>query len=186
MKNLLLLGTLSFSIAFSLGIAVEKNIPKSAAIGGIATISTLSSAFVLSKKSDRELENIRSHAENLKSIENQILNLKNKRITLVQAIDSKTKLKTTIEAEYNSIVIEVERLKEEVKSLNIQRESLHNVIANQKTQDIKIKPKIPVKTEVAKPLKKTRKTILYNCILDGLEKSTDFYHKNNQGVVAKK
>ncbi|MEG4082306.1 hypothetical protein [Microcoleus sp. POL10_C6] len=182
MKNLLLLGTLSFSIAFCLGIAVEKNIPKSAAIGGIATISTLSSAFVLSKKSDRELENIRSHAENLKSIENQILSLKNKRIKLVQAIDSKTKSKTTIEAEYDSIVIEVERLKEEVESLNIQRESLHNVIANQKTQDIKIKPKIPVKTEVAKPIKKTTKTILYNCILDGLQNSTYFYHKNNQGT----
>lgn len=182
MKNLLLLGTLSFSIAFCLGIAVEKNIHKSAAIGGIATISTLSSAFVLSKKSDRELENIRSHAENLKSIENQILSLKNKRIKLVQAIDSNTKSKATIEAEYNSIAIEVERLKEEVKSLNLQRKSLHNVIAKHKNQDIKIKPKIPVKTEVAKPIKKTTKTILYNCILDGLENSTYFYHKNHQGT----
>jgi hypothetical protein len=183
MKNLFLLGTLSFSIAFSLGIAVEKNLHKSAAIGGIATISTLSSAFVLSKKSARELENIRSHTdENLKSIENQILSLKNQKIKLVQAIDSKTQSKTTIEAEYNSIVIEVERLKEEVKSLNIQRESLQNVIAHPEIQDIKITPKIPVKTEVAKPIKKTRKTILYNCILDGLENSTDFYHKNNHGT----
>jgi hypothetical protein len=46
MKNLLLLGTLSFSIAFGLGLAIEKDVTKSAIIGGIATISTLSSTFV--------------------------------------------------------------------------------------------------------------------------------------------
>ena len=49
MKNVFLLGTLSFSIAFGLGIAVEKNVTKSTIIGGIATISTISSAFVLTK-----------------------------------------------------------------------------------------------------------------------------------------
>lgn len=181
MKNLLFLGTLSFSIAFSLGIAVEKNVSKSAAIGGIATISTLSSAFVLSKKSARELENIRSHTENLKSIENQILSLKNQKIKLVQAINSKTQSKTAIELEYNSIVIEVERLKEEVKSLNTQRESLHNVIVPPEFQKRKNLPKISFKTEVPKPIKKTRETI-YSCILNGLENSIDFYNKNNHGT----
>ena len=181
MKNLLFLGTLSFSIAFSLGIVVEKNVTKSALIGGIATISTLSSAFVLSKKSDREIENNRSHTENLKSIKNQILSLKNQKIKLVQAIDSKTQSKTTIEAEYDSIVIEVERLKEEVKSLNTQRESLQNVIVHPEIQERKNLHKISVKTEVAKPVRKKRETI-YNYILDGLENSIDFYNKNNYGT----
>jgi len=138
MKNLLFLGTLSFSIAFSLGIVVERNVTKSAVIGGIATISTLSSAFVLSKKSELELENVHSHTENLKSIENQILSLKNQKTKLVQVIDSKTQLKTTIEGEYNSILREVNQLKEEIKTLNTPRENLQNVIFHLQSQESKV------------------------------------------------
>ena len=181
MKNLFFLGILSFSIAFSLGIAVEKDVTKSAVIAGIATISTLSSTFVLGEKSDRELEENRSDTENLKSIKNQIVSLKNQEKKIIQAIDSKTQSKTTIEAEYNLIVIEVERLKEEIKSLNTQRESLHNVIADSGIQERQVLHKVSAKTEVAKPIKKTRETI-YNCILDGLKNSIDFYNKNNHGT----
>lgn len=179
MKNFFLLGTLSFSIAFSLGIVVEKNITKSAYIGGVATISTLSSAFVLNKKSEQELKNTQSHTDNLKSIEKQILSLKNQKIKLVQAIDSKTQAKITIEAEYKSIVVEVERLKEEIKSLNTQRENLQNLLVNPEIQQRQITQKISVKTKIARPIKKT---ILYNCILEGLENSIDFYNKNNHGT----
>ena len=183
MKNLLLLGTLSFSIAFSLGIAVEKDVTKSAVIGGIATISTLSSAFVLSKKSDRELENTRSHTENLKSIENQILSLKNQEKKIVQAIDSKTQSKTIIEAEYNSIVIEVERLKEEVESLHTQRESLHNVIVRPEIQerqvlqliDNKIDSKTTIEQEDNSVLGKIQKP--KKKIINKIEKNT-LYTKN--------
>jgi len=135
MKNVFLLGTLSFSIAFGLGIVVEKNVTKSTIIGGIATISTISSAFVLTKKSERELKNTHSHTENLKSVENQILSLKNQKKELVQAINSKTKSKLTIEAEYKSIVVEFDRLKEEIKSLNTQRENLQNLLVNSAIQE---------------------------------------------------
>ncbi|MBE9161801.1 hypothetical protein [Tychonema sp. LEGE 06208] len=182
MKNLLLLGTLSFSIAFGLGLVVEKDVTKSTIIGGIATISTISSAFVLTKKSERELKNTHSHTENLKSVENQILSLKNQRRELVQAIGSKTQSKITIEAEYKSIVVEVDRLKEEIKSLNAQRENLQNVIINRETQKTQITQKISVQTKLKRPIKKTKGTTLYNCILEGLEKSLDFYNKNNHGT----
>ena len=147
MKNLLFLGTLSFSIAFSLGIVVERNVTKSVVIGGIATISTLSSAFVLSKKSEVELENVHSHTENLKSIENQILSLKNQKTKLVQVIDSKTQLKTTIEGEYNSILREVNQLKEEIKTLNTQRENLQNVIFHLQSQESKVTQLIDKKVD---------------------------------------
>lgn len=176
MKNLLLLGTLSFSIAFGLGLAVEKDVTKGAIIGGIATISTLSSAFVLTKQSERELKNTHSHTDNLKSIEKQISHLKNQKIKLVQVIDSKTQAKITIEAEHKSIFIEVERLKEEIESLNTQRENLQSILVNHEIQQRQITPKISVKTKIARPIKKT---ILYNCILEGLENSIDFYNKNN-------
>jgi hypothetical protein len=181
MKNLFFLGILSFSIAFGLGIVVEKDVIKSAAIGGIATISTLSSAFVLSKKSERELKNVHSQTETLKSLENQILNLKNQNRKLVKGIDTKTQLKLTIELEYNLIVGEVNSLKEEIKSLNTQRENLQNVIDNLESKERKIPRKILFKTELARPIKKTKNT-LYNCILEGLENSIDFYNKNNHGT----
>ncbi|MEG4282073.1 hypothetical protein QUB68_03010 [Microcoleus sp. A006_D1] len=138
MKNLFLLGTLSFSIAFSLGIVVDKNVTKSAVIGGIATISTLGSALVLSKKTELELKQLRSHTENLKSIENQILDRKNQNQKLVRVIDSKTKLKITIEAEYNSILLKIEQLKEEINSLNTQRDNLETVIVDLKSQERQI------------------------------------------------
>ncbi|WP_083620994.1 kinetochore Spc7 family protein [Planktothrix serta] len=147
MKNLFLLGTLSFSIAFGLGIVVEKNITKSAAIGGIATISTLSSAFVLSKKSEGELKKLNSQTETLKSLENQILNLKNQKIKLVKVIDIKTQLKLTIELEYNLIIGEVNSLKEEIKSLNTQRENLQNVIDNLQNQERNLLQLIDKKTQ---------------------------------------
>ncbi|MFM9265540.1 hypothetical protein [Tychonema sp. BBK16] len=182
MKNLLLLGTLSFSIAFGLGLAIEKDVTKSAIIGGIATISTLSSTFVLNKKSERELKSTHSHTDNLKSIEKQISSLKNQRRELVQTIDSKTQAKITIEAEHNSILIEFEQLKEEIQSLNTQRENLRNLLVNPEIQDRKITQKISFKTKIARPIKKTKNTILYNCILEGLENSIDFYNKNNHGT----
>lgn len=179
MKNLFLLGSLSFSIAFGLGLVVEKDVTKSTIIGGIATISTISSAFVLNKKSERELKNTYSHTDNLKSIEKQISSLKNQRRELVQVINSKTQSKITIETEYNSILIEVERLKEEIKSLSTQRENLQSILVNHEIQQRQITPKISVKTKIARPIKKT---ILYNCILEGLENSIDFYNKNNHGT----
>ncbi|HBK21596.1 MAG TPA: hypothetical protein DDZ60_03540 [Planktothrix sp. UBA10369] len=181
MKNLFFLGSLSFSIAFGLGIVVEKDVIKSAAIGGIATISTLSSAFVLSKKSEGELKKLNSQTETLKSLENQILNLKNQKIKLGKGIDTKTQLKLTIELEYNLIVGEVNSLKEEIKSLNTQRENLQNVIGDLENQERKNPQKIIVKTELARPIKKTKNT-LYNCILEGLENSIDFYNKKNHGT----
>ncbi len=179
MKDLFLLGTLSFSIAFGLGLAIEKDVTKSAIIGGIAAISTLSSTFVLTKKSERELKSTHSHTDNLKSIEKHISSLKNQKIKLVQVIDSKTQAKITIEAEYKSIVVEVERLKEEIKSLNTQRETLQNLLVNPEVKQRKITHKISVKTKIPRPIKKTKNTILYNCILEGLENSIDFYNKNN-------
>lgn len=132
MKNLVLLGTLSFSIAFSLGLAVEKDLTKSAIVGSIATISTLSSALVLNKKSELELKNTYSDTKSLKSLEKQISSLKNQKTKLVEVINSTTQSKITIEAEYNSIVTEVERLKEEIKSLNTQRENLTVDLENQR------------------------------------------------------
>ena len=132
MKNLVLLGTLSFSIAFSLGLAVEKDLTKSAIVGSIATISTLSSALVLNKKSELELKNTYSDTKSLKSLEKQISSLKNQKTKLVEVINSTTQSKITIEAEYNSIVTEVERLKEEIKSLNTQRENLTVDFPNQR------------------------------------------------------
>jgi len=152
MKNLLLLGTLSFSIAFGLGIVVEKDVTKSTIIGGIATISTISSAFVLTKKSERELKNTHSHTANLKSVENQILSLKSQRKELVKAIDSKTQSKITIEAEYKSVLVEFERLKEEIKSLNTQRENLQNVIVNPEIQERQIIQLIDNKTDSKIPI----------------------------------
>lgn len=147
MKNLFFLGILSFSIAFGLGIVVEKDVIKSAAIGGIATISTLSSAFVLSKKSEGELKNVHSRTANLKSLENQILNLKNQKIKLVKGIDTKTQLKLTIELEYNLIIGEVNSLKEEIKSLNNQRKNLQNVIDNLENQEQNLLQLIDKKTQ---------------------------------------
>ena len=180
MKNVFLLGTLSFSIAFGLGIVVERNVTKSTIIGGIATISTISSAFVLTKKSERELKNTHSHTENLRSVENQILSLKNQRRELVQVIDSKTQSKITIEAEYKSIVLEVDQLKEEIKSLNTQRDNLQNLLVNSAIKerqflqltDNKIDSKIAIEQEnnsfvakIQKPKKKifnkTEKNTLY-------------------------
>ncbi|MFB2934535.1 hypothetical protein ACE1B6_04595 [Aerosakkonemataceae cyanobacterium BLCC-F154] len=173
MQYLFVLGTLSFSIAFTLGIVVEKNVTKSAAIASIATISTLSSAFVFRKKSERELKNI--HTENLKSLENQISNLKNQKRSLGKVIDSKSQLNITLEEEYNSILRQVNQLKEEIKSLNTQRENLQAVIFYLENQEIEITQKITVKPEV----RQIKKTGLYNCILAGLENSIDFYNKEN-------
>ena len=147
MKNFFLLGTLSFSIAFCLGIVGEKNVTKSAAIGGIATISTLSSAFVLSKKSERELKKLNSQTETIKSLENQILNLENQKRKLVKGIDTKTQLKLAIELEYNLIVGEVDSIKEEIKSLNTQRENLQNVIDNLENQEQNLLQLIDKKTQ---------------------------------------
>jgi hypothetical protein len=130
MKKLLILGTLSFSFAFSLGLLVEKNLTKSVAIGSIATISTLSSFLIISKKSVEELQNLNSYTNNLKTIENQVLNLKNQKRQLIDIIDSQNKLKVSIEEEYNSILAEVNHLQEDIQSLNTQRENLENIIVN--------------------------------------------------------
>ncbi|MEZ2276684.1 MAG: hypothetical protein ACBR12_07185 [Microcoleus sp.] len=178
MKNLILLGTLSFSIAFSLSIVVEKNVNRSATIAGIATISTLSSAFVLNKKSERQLKNTHSHTEQLKSIKNDIVSLKNQRRQLVQIIESQTQFKTRIEAEYNSIIIEVARVKEEIKSLNTQRDNLQNVIADFESKHKKylyliankIEPKITIKQEDNSVLGKIQKP--QNKIINKTEKNT--------------
>lgn len=73
MRNLLLLGTLSFTIAFSCGLVVEKNVTKSAAIGAIDSISTLSSGLVLSKISEQERQKLQGQTEKLKNLESEIL-----------------------------------------------------------------------------------------------------------------
>lgn len=182
MKNLFLLGTLSFSIAFSLGIVVDKNFTKSAVIGGIATISTLSSALVLSKKSELELKLLDSHTENLKSIENNILKLKTKNQKLVKEIDSKTQSKITIEGEYNSIIREFERLKEEIKSLNTQRDSLQNVIFTLETKERQILQLLDNKNPSKTTIKQQNTLVLAKTKepkYKSTKKTKDFQKKNS-------
>jgi hypothetical protein len=171
MKNLFLLGTLSFTIAFSCGLVVENNVTKSAAIGAISSISTVSSALVLSKVSEKERQKLRGHTENVKSLETQISSLTEKKTNLVKVINNKTRSKTKVEREYNSKLREIDQLKEEIKSLKTQRDTLHDVIVNLETKEKKLPPKLRVKPKV-KPIKKTG---LYHYILEGLEKSRVFY-----------
>lgn len=179
MKNLLLLGTISFTVAFSLGIVVEKSVPKIAIIAGIGTISTLSSALILSKKIEQEREHIDSYTASLTSLEDQILKRKRQKKKLIQSIDSTTQLKVNIESEYNAIISEISNLQEEIKSLNTQRENLENVIFNLENKEIKkVTPKISVKPQ-SRPIKKNS---IYYYILDGLENSINFYDKKNHGT----
>ncbi len=190
MKNLLLLGTLSFSIAFGLGIAIEKDVTKRAIIGGIAAISTLSSTFVLTKKSERELKNTHSHTEKLKSIEKQISRLKNQKIKLVQVIDSKTQSKLKIEAEYNSIFREVERLKEEIKSLSTQRENLQNLLVNPEIQQRQVLQLIDNKIDSKTTIEQADNSVLAKIqkpkkkIVNKTEKNT--LYANNLLFISKK
>ncbi len=172
MKNLLLLGTLSFSIAFSCGLVIEKNLPKSAAIGAIATISTLSSALVLSKVSEKERQKLQGQTEKIKSLETQISSLTDKKTNLVKVINNKTRFQTKVEQEYNAKIKEIDQLKAEINSLKLQRDTLQDAIFNLKNEEKNTVAKLPVKHHQIKPLKKNR---LYDCILEGLEKSLVFY-----------
>lgn len=171
MKNLLLLGTLSFTIAFSCGLVVEKNVTKSAAIGAIATISTLSGGLVLSKVSEKERQKLQGQTEKVKSLESQISSLTEKKTNLVKVINNKTRSKTKVEQEYNAKLKEIDQLKEEINSLKLQRDTLQDVILNLENKEKKIPAKRWVKLK-DKPIKSTG---LYNYILEGLEKSLVFY-----------
>ncbi len=161
MKNLLLLGTLSFSIAFSCGLVIEKNLPKSAAIGAIATISTLSSALVLSKVSEKERQKLQGQTEKIKSLETQISSLTDKKTNLVKVINNKTRFQTKVEQEYNAKIKEIDQLKAEINSLKLQRDTLQDAIFNLKNEEKNTVAKLPVKHHQIKPLKKTDYTIAF-------------------------
>lgn len=140
MKNLFLLGSLSFSLAFSLGLMVEKNVYKSAAIGGIATISTLGSAFILEKKGiniasneqeynliiqkvnefKKEINSLNLERDNL---QNTVTNLQNEKRKIDLLIEEQTHLKVTIEQEYNLILEKIR--KEEIDSF-IEQNTLYS------------------------------------------------------------
>mgnify|MGYP003333362455 CR=1 FL=1 len=173
MKKLLILGTLSFSFAFSLGLLLEKNITKSVAIGSIATISSLSSFLIISKKSVEELQNINSSANNLKTIENQVLNLKEQKRQLIEIIDSQNKLKVSIEEEYNSILAQVNHLQENIQSLNIHRENLENIIVNLESKQREILQVIENENQFTRNIKQK------NSSLVKLEKPQEIFIEKN-------
>lgn len=160
MKNLLLLGTLSFTIAFSCGLVVEKNVTKSAAIGAIATISTLSSGLVLSKISEKERQKLQGHTEKVKSLESQISSLTEKKTNLVKVINNKTRSKTKVEQEYNAKLKEIDQLKEEINSLKLQRDTLQDVILNLETKEKKLLRLIDPKTSLRKKIDKKPPSLL--------------------------
>lgn len=141
MKKLFLLGTLSFSIAFSLGMVVEKDITKSAVIGGIATISTIGSTLILNKKSDQAIQ---SADLKLKNIENKVLKIENKEQKLLQLIDNKTKEKIAIEQEYNAIIQQVNNLKQERDNL---QDTIRLLDARNKEYSDFIKQKVFIEIE---------------------------------------
>jgi hypothetical protein len=172
MKKLLFLGSLSFTVAFVLGIIVEKNITKSVVIAGIATISTVGSTFALDQKSQGELKDKQNE------LKNQVLMLENKEMRLSQLIESKTKEKIAIEQEYSSSFEQVNTLKQEINDLALQRDDLESEISKIETNKTTITQQTTVKPAIASK----EKTGLYNCILKGLEDSGNFYNPQVHGT----
>jgi hypothetical protein len=168
MKNLFLLGSLSFSIAFSLGMVVEKDATKSAAIGGIATISTLGSAVVLNKKYEQEIKNLQGN--------------------ILQLIDSKIQSKSAIEQEYNTINSEVNALKQEIISLNTERDNLQKLISSNenKNQEILqlIESQNQSKTAIEKEVNHLNEQIIsLHTERDNLQKLISSNENKNQEIL---
>lgn len=131
------------------------NLVTSAFIGGIigATLTFILFLF-LTKKYDQEIKKINSYTAKLKGIENNVFTLKHKTLDLVK---------------------QVAKLQEEKVQLKAKVDELNNLALNLKGQAKKVTPEIG-KNFKEKPIKKIG---IYQYILEGLEKTIDFYNPQN-------
>ncbi|MDJ1171325.1 hypothetical protein PMG71_17995 [Roseofilum sp. BLCC_M154] len=131
------------------------NLVASAFLGGIiGATSTFILFLILNKKYEQEIKKINSYTAKLKSLENNVFTLKHKTLDLVK---------------------QVGKLQEEKAQLQAKIDELNNLALNLEGQAKKVTPEIG-KTFKEKPIKKIG---LYQYILEGLEKSIDFYNPQN-------
>lgn len=131
------------------------NLVASAFIGGIiGATSTFILFLLLSKKYEQEIKKINGYTAKLKSLENNVFTLKHKTLDLVK---------------------QVGKLQEEKAQLQAKIDELNNSALNLEGQAKKVTPEIG-KTLKEKPIKKIG---LYQYILEGLEKTMDFYNPQN-------
>jgi uncharacterized coiled-coil DUF342 family protein len=145
--NWLLLGTLSFGVGFVLGFAVEQNWRKSAAIGGIATVSSLCASYPLTRRYnqalvEKEQQYLNSSKETSQNLLAEIKNFENQEVGLIQDINNQ--VKTTLEQQLSSLTAQITQ----IKSLETQQENLQATITNLQAQEQELTELINQKRQI--------------------------------------